>query len=200
VDHVEELPHWIEPALQGIAYWIGHRRCIWPHHPLPEAALVAEVCNLISAHLPDSLRLECEVTYKKLLTANPLLDTASELARADLVIFEKLGEDGAEKVPRFVIEVKRAGISGASKERIDDDLRRLSEARSKIDGLRAFLFVIAERKLPIRFITDEGTARLGVHKIEGCSGSFRVRRVLKAAHSFEKNEHAHYACAIEVFD
>ena len=64
---LNKYPSWIERALQGITYWIGHRRCFYRSYPLSEGALVAEVCNLIHANLPDALSLMCEVQYSKIL-------------------------------------------------------------------------------------------------------------------------------------
>ncbi len=51
---LKKQPSWVERALQGVAYWMGHRRCLYRDYPLSEGALVAEVCNLIYANLPDT--------------------------------------------------------------------------------------------------------------------------------------------------
>lgn len=89
------LPVWAMQALQGVTYWIGHRRCLYRHYPLAEGALVAEICNLIHANLPDSLTLTCEVQYSKLLPNAPKPEKGGkekqilmQRARADLVISE----------------------------------------------------------------------------------------------------------------
>jgi hypothetical protein len=58
---LNKRPRWTQRALQGVAYWMGHRRCLYRDYPLSEGALVAEVCNLIYANLPDHLELHCEV-------------------------------------------------------------------------------------------------------------------------------------------
>jgi len=44
---LNKRPRWTQRALQGVAYWMGHRRCLYRDYPLSEGALVAEVCNLI---------------------------------------------------------------------------------------------------------------------------------------------------------
>ena len=64
---LEKWPYWVQRALQGVTYWIGHRRCLYRNYRLSEGALVAEVCNLIHANLSDQKLLMCEVQYSKLL-------------------------------------------------------------------------------------------------------------------------------------
>jgi len=65
-------PFWAKRALQGIAFWIAHRRCFYRQHPLTEGALVAEICNLINANLRDrDLTLDCEVQVSKFLSQKP---------------------------------------------------------------------------------------------------------------------------------
>jgi hypothetical protein len=54
---IKKQPLWIERAMQGGAYWMGHRRCLYRDYPLSDGALVAEVCNLIYANLPRELQL-----------------------------------------------------------------------------------------------------------------------------------------------
>ena len=44
-----ERQKWLENALQGLAFWIGHRHSLFNGYPLVEGALVAEACNLIQA-------------------------------------------------------------------------------------------------------------------------------------------------------
>ena len=46
---------WMEATLQGLAFWIGHRRAFFRHYPLPEEALVAEDCNFLQENKPDDV-------------------------------------------------------------------------------------------------------------------------------------------------
>ena len=80
-----------------------------------------------------------------------------------------------------------------------EDLKRLAELKRCNPKARALLFVIAEARLPRRFVTAEGKAILGKQNIPRHEGHFRVRRVCKAAASFSGKKSAHYACIIEVF-
>ena len=87
----ETLPErqkWLEHALQGLAFWIGHRHSLFNGYPLVEGALVAEACNLIQANLPHQLILLPECLYRNLgqgpIGAN--IEDVTRESRADLVI------------------------------------------------------------------------------------------------------------------
>jgi hypothetical protein len=186
----QSYPKWLETALQGLTYWIGHRRCLYRDYPLAEAALVAELCNLIHAHLPDGFRLACEEQYSKLIQRK-MPDCLPKQSRADLVIYEKVsGEDR----PRIVIEVKRAK---APINQIDADIERLIAVRSALPDVTTYLIVVAEAERPKRFVSESGKA-IRKHQDIG-DGRFEVRRVLKAAHTFKEPKHCQYACLIETY-
>jgi hypothetical protein len=153
VKTLDPVPRWAARALQGITYWIGHRRCVYREYPLAEAAFVAEICNLIYASLPPSQVLRCEVQYSSLLEGKPKTNLLTRRARADLVVANKSDKKGDVPPPQFVIEVKRAG---APRAQIDADLRRLAEVHRKHGGIRTFMFIIAEAQRPVRFVNPEG--------------------------------------------
>jgi hypothetical protein len=189
-------PRWTRRALQGIAYWMGHRRCLYRDYPLSEGALVAEICNLIYANLPDDLELHCEVQYAKFLKSTKDVKILQSKSRADLVIAKKAFRANSDPVPEFIIEVKRASTS---KGLMDADLQRLAAARRLCPNARAFLFVISEANRPRRFVLKEGHSIGGKHPIPKSDGYYRVRRTWKAAPAFNNREHAQYACLIEVY-
>lgn len=192
-------PNWCNRALQGLVYWIGHRRAMFDGHHLTEGALVAETCNLIYTSLHDDEDLLCEVQYSKLLPER-LPDCFGKKSMADLVIVGASNGDQAKESLDYasaVIEVKRASVWSKD---IDKDIRRLAALKAEKPNVRAFLFLVSEAKLPDRFVSNNGTAKLGKHRIEGINSHYCVRRVCKAAHSFRKKEFAHYACVIEVFN
>ena len=200
----ETLPErqkWLEHALQGLAFWIGHRHSLFNGYPLTEGALVAEACNLIQANLPPELVLMPECMYRHLVPAGTNITNVTGQSRADLVLCDQeardIGREGniSEHV-RFVIEVKR-GSAPASE--INSDLKRLYNflATSGNDA-RGFLFVISESAAPTRFVKG-GKSILGKHEIAGMDGHFRVRRTVKAAASFSGKKTAHYVCLLEVF-
>jgi len=196
-----ERQKWLEHALQGLAFWIGHRHSYFRAYPMPEGALVAESCNLIQSNLPPEFVLLPECMYGNLVPSHINIEGVSKQSRADLVICDRdakiTGRVGnvADHV-RFVIEVKRGS---ASRREIDKDLARL---HSFLDGTqtdaRAFLFIVCEGKAHPRFISD-GKSILREQDIPNCSGYFRVRRTVKAAASFSGKSKAHYVCLIEVF-
>lgn len=192
----EDWPLWAQKALQGVAYWIGHRRCLYRNYPLSEGALVAEVCNLIHANLPDHLVLLCECQYSQFVGSDEKPAELTKRARADLVVAEKAKKKGGKPIPKFIIEVKRKMAPAAQ---VNADLRRLAMVRGVRPALRTFLFLISEAQRPARFVDKEGKSFLGKHKIPGSAGYYRVRRTWKAAHAFTKRDRAQYACLIEVY-
>ncbi len=192
---------WLEHALQGLAFWIGHRHSFFNTYPLTEGALVAEACNLIQANIPRDLILLPECLFRNLVADGTVIDQVTGQSRADLVLCSEeakpIGREGniSDHVC-FVIEVKRGS---ATTREIDSDLARLYHYlhASHVDA-RAFLIVISESSAHRRFVKD-GKSILGVHAIPNCDGHFRVRRTVKAAASFSGKESAHYVSLIEVF-
>ena len=194
-------PAFLERALQGLAFWIGHRHSLFRGHPLVEGALVAEACNLIQANLPDSLILCPECQYKRILPPGRAPKALQGRARADLVIMSnaaraRLKDGDLSDYVQFVFEVKRGTSARAS---IDADLRRLLDfLKTTETHARAFLIVVGESRAPPRFVGD-GKSRLGSFEIPGSDGCFHVRRTVKAAASFSAKRSAHYVCLVEVF-
>jgi hypothetical protein len=196
-----ERQKWLEHALQGLAFWIGHRHSLFGNYPLPEGALVAEACNLIQANLPHQLLLIPECMYKNLVPVGYAVEGIGSQARADLVLCDiaakPFGRDRNVSIhTRFVIEVKRGNASTKS---INEDLSRLHALlQVAIHGTRCFLFIVSESHAPKRFVKD-GKSISGAHPIPGTTGNYRVRRSVKAAASFSGKESAHYVCLLEVF-
>ncbi len=190
---IEDLPKWLKPSLQGVTYWIGHRRSIYRHYYLGESAIVAEISNLVQAHLPDKYRLKCEVQFSKFIKGVEQSSILTEKARTDLVIASVKNKVlNAE----YIIEVKRAK---ASKRSITNDLQRLAAVKREKPNIRCFLIVVSEAYLPDQFVSSKGTAKLKKTKIINTSDCYKVRLVCKAASSFKRISSANYACLIEVF-
>lgn len=95
---LEPWPSWAEQALQGLAYWIGHRHALYRHYPLSEGALVAETCNLIHAHLKRGELLLCEERYKRLVPEGNFPAGLGSKSRADLVVVENMTSEQIKKV------------------------------------------------------------------------------------------------------
>lgn len=136
-----ERQKWLEHALQGLAFWIGHRHSLFKDYPLSEGALVAEACNLIQANLPHDLVLMPECMYKNLVAPGSKVRGVGPLARADLVLCavaaKTVGREGnLAPYTKFVIEVKRGD---AIKQLINEDLYRLhSFLKIATKGTRGF--------------------------------------------------------------
>ena len=196
-----ERPRFLERSLQGLAYWIGHRKSMFWSWPLSEGALVAEACTLIQANLPDAQMLRPECQYEHLVYYPSRFAGVNKRARADLSILSKSAASTkrSERVAQhveYVIEIKRAA---APKSEIDKDLQRLySLLVASRQRVRAFLIVVSESKAPTRFVKG-GRSKLGQHPIPGRPGFFHVRRTVKAAASFSNVKSAHFVCLVEVF-
>lgn len=191
-----EIPIWSRKALQGITYWIGHRRCLYSNYPLGESAFIAELCNLIFAHLGKHQTLRCEMMYSELAGGAELPELFGRRARADIVVLNRSEATGGEPVPKFIVEVKRG--SAPTKE-VDRDLRRLAAIARLNRECRVMLFIISEAKRLDRFVTSDGQSVSGPHKIPDDDGHFRIRRTFKAAHAFKTRDTAQYASLLEVY-
>lgn len=193
----KDVPEWVRPALQGLTYWIGHRRSLYGQYPLGESALVAELSNLVYAHLDKTHRLRCEVQFAKFIKDESRPDILTEKARADMVIAEikKVRRRKTKYTAKEVIEVKR---NQAPMPSIMLDLKRLAAVKDSREHLRAFLIIVSESERPKRFVSKKGTALKGRHHIEDSERYYIVRRVYKAARSFSGIESANYACILEV--
>jgi hypothetical protein len=191
-------PPWMSIAMQGIAFWVGHRRSIYSAHELTEGALTAELCNLIHAHLDKRFRLRCEEPYRKLLPRGVTRPEVTSKARVDLSVWERYQPDGEERSRQrvqYAIEVKRAS---APKALIDQDLQRLAAIVEESEGVRAFLCVISEGSRPKHFTTASGVRKKNSVPIEGTSSKYVVLNAKKASPFFENRNSAHYACVLEV--
>lgn len=193
-----DLSKWLATALQGLAYWTGHRRCLYRHYPLAEAAFVAELCNLIYANLPDNYSLHCEERFSEFIHRDDRLAFLTERARADLVIYEKrkTRSGGVKRHAKCIIEVKRAI---APKAQIDADLKRLMAVRTDYPDITTYLVVVSEAHRPPRFVSDRGKSITKRQRLDGVAVYFKVRRTLKAAHSYTKIGRSQYACLVEAF-
>jgi hypothetical protein len=192
-----KYPKWAAKALQGVAFWVGHRQSMYSRYQLSEGALTAELCNLIHTNLPKDYRLRCELSYEKFFPADFMPPEVVTGKRVDLSVWKRYemasGRHGQR--PEYVIEVKRAN---AGNNRINHDLQRLASVIEESEGIRGFLVVLSEGRLPSRFVSPNGRAKGGRVKIVGTKCKCSVVQVWKAARSFSRVDIAHYACLIEV--
>ena len=182
---------WLEEALQGLAFWIGYNRAFYFGYHLHEGALVASARSLIQANMPSDLILYSEWHYKLLVPEKneDRLNDTKDNNRADFVICSKprfkIGREcNISNFVQFVFEVKRGTVDNSH---FDKDILRLKCYLSASDNdSRAFLLVISEKHRPSKFVNEgDGKAIMGKQCIED-EVCYKVRRVLKAAHSFEK--------------
>jgi hypothetical protein len=197
----DRLPRYIESAMQGLVFWIGHRRCIYPDYDLGEAALVAELANLIQARIYGDYRLLCEVHHNRFLQSGCLVDNLSASTRCDLLIGSHLdprNKKGKVK-PQAVMEIKR--WSESAKPSIELDLRRLCQIKRAMPSVRCWLFVVSQGAVPTRFLNDKKSAKRGRMRdgLDDPDSYYNVRRVCKAASSFTRTTMTNYCCVLELF-
>lgn len=193
-------PQWLRQSLQGLSFWVGHRRSIYSAYELSEGALVAEFCNLLHAHLPERYRLKCEELYKKFLPTGVTWKDVGPKARVDLSVWERYkpdGQDGFKQRVHYAIEIKRARAPTAD---INQDLYRLAGIVENSQGIRAILCVVSEGTRPTRFTNARGTRKMGVVAIPKTNCVYQVIEVRKASEVYGDRDRGHYSCAIEVFE
>jgi len=175
------LPKWTDPLLQGLSYWIGYKKQLYPHHPLSEGAIVAESQNLIYSRLEKGQKLYCEYPYTNIINVK-------NENRVDLVITEN-------DKPSVVIEVKRieAGMS-----LIYRDFEKLLVLKSGNKNLKCFVLLVCQQKIPKKFVRRDGISFKG--KISIKSIDVKVLRTCKSTNSFKKEaiSKANYVSLIEV--
>ena len=198
-------PIWTEPLLQGLAFWIGYQRSRYFGYHLTEGAIAAEAAALRAGrigHRPGDMGfgVRREVLLRELGGSAPGFGSG----RVDLLV-QTPPPDGTEPREVSVVEVKRADASASA---IHKDLNRLAclMEHSVITGLRAFLVMVGEQRIPDEFVKVENLngawsvrAKSGIHNIGRASRhSYAVRRTCIAASSLRKSGNTHSATLIEV--
>ncbi len=192
----QPVPEWAHDVLQGLAYWIGYRRCYYRSYPLLEGAITAELCELLSAKLDPGQhgKLFCEVPYSN-LTQDHTTKSEPDGMRLDLLIAKdpgKVKDSGKHNFfssASIAIEVKRGS---ASTSEIVKDVSRLATLNHLRPDIRTFLLIVSEEKLPRQFgwfanseKDHEIIAAKGVIRVDVASAVMKVRRVCKALGSFK---------------
>lgn len=84
--------------------------------------------------------------------------------------------------------------------KIDDDLKKMTIVLDDENKVRAFLAVISQKERPNVFVDKNGLSKNNLIQISGMNDYFaKVRRTVKAAHSFKKVDNAYYVCLLEIF-
>lgn len=177
-------PKWIDPVLQGLAYWIGYKKQFYHGHLINEGAIVSEALSLLSVNIEPVQKIYCEEMYSKIVSG------INRKERADLVIYKN------DKI-EFVIEVKRFE---SGKNLIDADLKKLARIKNGNIEIRCFLLLVSQKSIPFLFVNENGVAYRSTLSIPNSKFSSKVIRVCKAANSFHEDAYlkANYACLIEI--
>ena len=198
------VPGWLTNAMQGICYWVGHRRAYYRHHSLVEGAIVSELANLINSQIGKNDQLHCEVQYADILEDQ--VPGVDRKIRLDMVVRTDPVEGKYDLEKITVIEVKRGN---AAKEDVIHDITRLAALKEVMPEISAYVLIVSENKLPTQqpWIKkdEDGTTKItanteimSLHTPNGgIAAKFKVRRVCKALASTQPKS-GHTAILIEV--
>lgn len=186
--------HW-GPSLQALAYWIAYKQQYYANSLLPEGAIVAELTQLLSSNIDNSMRVECEKMYKE------IDNTITHGERVDIIIGTKgtLADKKGSKISKEniheVIEVKR--YEGAYK-RMIKDMEKLSALNIEGTDGRKYLVVVGQKKLPDKiFNNTQNVKRTNIY--QGDKQLQAVPRLGKKAYPTKKESTSGaYAALIEI--
>ena len=183
-NRIKGSSNWINPVLQGLAYWIGYKKELYRHHLLNEGAIVTEIATLINSNKSDSEIVKCEQYYDQ------IEGISGTKIRADISILR-----GNEI--HTVIEVKR---EEAGKILIDKDILKLWRIKEKHPNIKCYQIIVSQGKKPSRYVTDEGVSDKISYPIIDTDYDTKAIRVCKSTSSFkeESPKKANYVCLIEV--
>jgi hypothetical protein len=211
-------PTYLERALQSLAFFgyqdsripanrldMAHRHRGPDSRELFEGANSDELTRLFHAHTKECIVLP-EQAYA-LLVPN-VVDSFGD-TRADIVIVNRA--DGrrltTETLADQIVSIIEINRATASTKEIQADIRRLQQflTHTRVADARAFLVLAAQRHIPRRPVGDApyvnqetGLATKGPYNLHDNDITYRVRRLLKAATSFNKSKRAHYVLLFEV--
>ena len=194
-----DAPRWMSSPLQALSFWVAYQHVVYRHHLLPEGAIVAELTRLLDAEVGQETVVVREPMYRELVS------TAGskwvDACRCDLAVRIK-GTGGRHGQVIAAIEVKRAS---ASDDVVNEDLVALHQLKQADPTIRGFVVVVSQADWPRRWVTADGTANREVETLPVSEPGqpdyeihVRVRRVMKAAHSFQSFYKATYCCLLEV--
>ncbi len=177
---------WIDPVLQGLAYWIGYKKELYRHHLLNEGAIVVEVASLINANKSDGDTVKCEQYYDQ------FEGISGTKIRADISILK-----GNET--HTVIEVKR---EESGKIMIQKDLFKLIRIKEKHPNVKCYQIIVSQGKRPQKFVTLNGVSDRKSYAIINTNYAAKAIRVCKSTSSFrdESPNKANYVCLVEIVE
>lgn len=195
---LSDLPDWMEPTLQGLAFWLAYKKQFYNGYTLSEGAIVGELAQGINASIDGTtMVLECERMYKE------LADDLDGQTRLDLAVGHK-SQGKKEKKSKtldatklvYAIEVKRYE-NGWSQ--ILSDIEKLGDLKKKNKDIRCFLIVVSQDLKPEKLVSIKDRP-LDRFLNEDLGGRVRTknRTVKKAFSTKQESQHGNFAVLIEV--
>ena len=183
-DSSKNLPKWVAPVMQALAYWIGYKKELYRHHLLNEGAIVAELASLINANKSEGDVVKCEQYYDQI---DGIKDTK---IRADISILR-------DNKIHTVIEVKREEAGNVL---IENDVLKLLSIKERHPKVKCYQIIVAQGKKPRKYVSDKGVSNKIEYAIVDTEYCTKAIRVCKSNSSFkdESPKKANYVCLIEV--
>ena len=82
-----KVPEYIVNAMQGLAYWIGYKKCLYNYYPLSECAIVSEFSSLLQSGANEDEIVLCERQYCNFFTEENIPEDVDG-KRVDLTVAE----------------------------------------------------------------------------------------------------------------
>ena len=158
------VPEYIVNAMQGLAYWIGYKKCLYNHYSLSELAIVSEFSSLLQSGANENEIVLCERQYCNFFTEKNIPKDVNK-QRIDLTVVELknikeespiiLDNDNKQKIgflrkkAKIVFEVK---LQSSRKDLIDKDIEWLKKIKKENKSIVTYLLLVSENEIPKEFV------------------------------------------------
>lgn len=159
-----KVPEYIVNAMQGLAYWIGYKKCLYNYYSLSELAIVSEFSSLLQSGANQNEIVLCERQYCNFFTEKNIPKDVNK-QRADLTVAELenfgsevhcvLADENKQKIgflrdkAKVVFEVK---LHSSSKTLINDDIQWLKKIKDANESIVTYLLLVSENEIPEEFV------------------------------------------------
>ena len=161
-----KVPEYIVNAMQGLAYWIGYKKCLYNYYPLSECAIVSEFSSLLQSGANEDEIVLCERQYCNFFTEENIPEDVDG-KRVDLTVAELENNHNQNEVhnilahdnkqekgflrdkAKVVFEVK---LHRSSRTLIDNDFKRLKKIKDANEAIVTYLLLVPEHEVPEEFV------------------------------------------------
>lgn len=161
-----KVPDYIINAMQGLAYWIGYKKCLYNYYSLSELAIGAEFSSLLQSGANENEIVLCERQYCNFFTEGNIPNdvnkhrmdlTVAELKNPKKEIAVILDDDNKQKIgflrgkAKVVFEVK---LQSSSKSLIKEDFKWLKKIKKANPSIITYMLLVSQDQVPEEFVDD----------------------------------------------